>query len=367
MHEYNNTGALIDNRTEEQKLKDFNIKEFVASVAVVDWKEKPETAWRKFPDQEQDGSGSCVAQTTKKLAGILVWLREGVWLPLSGTSIYQNRSGKPNGGMIGVEAFDIWKNKGISLEALVPSQNLSDAGMDAIVPTESALKIGEVFKISGHLGIDNGDFETVASVIQQTGKGVMVWFFFNSAEWSKLIPEVIDTSMTANNAWGRHSVAVVDFFLFNGKKYLLIEDSAHFGGLTRRLISEEFFKARNFFVRYPMNLKYADVTTPTPAPVEHFTFVEPMRFIPLDTETGSITIPVLHEAQKKYVVELQNLLKRLGLFPINIASTGYYGALTARSVLAFQKKYNVAPFYELDSLKGEYVGAKTRAKLNELY
>lgn len=41
-------GALIDTRTEEQKQKDYNIKEIVASVAVVDWKEKPESEWRKL-------------------------------------------------------------------------------------------------------------------------------------------------------------------------------------------------------------------------------------------------------------------------------------------------------------------------------
>lgn len=47
----------------------------------------------------------------------------------------------------------------------------------------------------------------------------------------------------------KHSVAVVDYGLRNGKKYLKIEDSAHFAGLTEHYISEEFFKARNWFNR----------------------------------------------------------------------------------------------------------------------
>ena len=45
-------GACIDTRTEKQKEKDYNLNEIVASVDVVDWKEKSGTDWRSFPVQK---------------------------------------------------------------------------------------------------------------------------------------------------------------------------------------------------------------------------------------------------------------------------------------------------------------------------
>lgn len=259
--------------------------------------------------------------------------------------------------MMGVEAFDIWKNNGITLEQLAGSELMNDAQMDAEVIEAYKHAVGAVFKIGGHVGVTNGDFETVASVIQTTGKAVMVWFFFTGAEWSPQIPVIQDTNLTIQSGL-RHSVAAVDFALVNGKKYLIIEDSAHFGGITRRLISEEFFKARNWFIRYPMSFVFQDQSAPLPdpqpAPVNpkpHHVFTTPFEF-------GSTSADVK---------ALQDILKYEGFFPINTASTGYYGAITAGGVLKWQIKHNVAPLTELNSLQGRRAGSKTIAKLNELY
>lgn len=360
-------GAAIDTRTDEQKLKDINYVELFATAQPVNWVEKPEAQWRKFPDQDQNGSGSCVAQTIKKLAGVLLWLKEGVFVRFSATHIYQRRSNKPSSGMMGVEAFDFWK-QGITLDDLFKSEQMTDAQMDALKIEKYEEDVGKVFAIGGHVGLNNGDFEMVASTIQATGKAIMVWFFFTGSEWSPLIPVVQDQNLTISTGL-RHSVAAVDFFLVNGKKYILIEDSAHFGGITRRLISEEFFKARNWFVRYPMNFQFQDQTQPQPAPVDpkpHYSFKKVLEFIPLNSKGYISNIPK-HEAQKADVVALQDILRYEGTFPKNVSSTGYYGATTARAVLAFQRKYSVASAAELNSLQGRRVGEKTLAKLNQLY
>lgn len=370
-------GALPDTRTEEAKQKDTNQIELVSSAAVVNWQEKPESQWRKFPDQDQDGSGSCVAQTIKKLAGILLWLKEQTYVTFSATHIYQRRSNRPGGGMIGVEAFDLWM-QGITLEQLAVSERLNDSQMDGLKIETYKQDVGKVFKIGGHVGIANKDFEGVASTIQQTGKGIMVWFYFTSDEWSPFIPVVkYPTLDLYAAATSRHSVAAVDYFLVNGKKYLLIEDSAHFGGITRRLISEEFFKARNWFVRYPMNFTFQDQTTPppqpqpqpTPVPVKpHYHFFKVLEFIPLDAN-GNISNPAKHAAQKNDVVQLQDILRYEGVFPANVQSTGYYGATTAKAVYNYQVKHNVAPLSELNSIvpKGGRVGQKTLDSLNAIY
>lgn len=363
-------GALPDTRPAAAKLTDVYQNESVAAAAPVNWVEKGETLWRKFPDQNQDGSSSCVAQTTKKLAGILLFLKENVYVPFSATHIYQRRSNRPGGGMIGVEAFDIWK-QGVTLEDLAPSEKLTDAQMDGMKIETYKQRIGEIFSIKESVGIPNlGDMETVASTIQQTGKGVMVWFYFTSAEWSPFIPTILNPNLNQNTAL-RHSVTAVDFFLFGGKKYLLIEDSAHFGGLTRRLISEEFFHSRNLFIRYPMNFKFQNSTVPPlpPAPNKpHYTFSKILEYIPLDA-SNQISNKPKHLAQVADVISLQDILKYEGTYPTNVSSTGYYGAITAKAVYDFQIKRAVAPLAELDSVipKGGRVGAKTVAVLNSLY
>lgn len=106
-------GALIDTRTEEQKQKDYNIKEIVASADAVEWKEKSNNEWRSFPKQNQGASGSCVMATIAKQGSVLLWLKEGVYIPFS-RAFYQLRSNKPASGMIGVEAFEIWRKNGFN-------------------------------------------------------------------------------------------------------------------------------------------------------------------------------------------------------------------------------------------------------------
>ena len=359
-------GANIDIRPEESRVKDIHIVELVASATPVEWKEKSETQWRKFPVQDQDGSGSCVAQTVKKLSGILLFLKEGRYAEFSATSIYQERSNKPASGMMGVEAFDIWKDKGITLEALVPSSQMSDSQMDSQAIEEHEKQIAQIFRVGGHVGIPSGDFETVASVIQQTGKGVMVWFYFGADEWSKRFPSVNRPMEYDEGGALRHSVPAVDFGLIDGKKYLKIEDSAHFGGISERWISEEFFAVRNWFARYPMNFKFEEKLNQLDRPT--YTFTKPLEFIPLD-EDGNIPLSKKHEAQSQDVIALQNILKFEGLFPSNVQSTGYYGATTARAVYNWQVKHNVASLAELDSVvpKGGRVGSKTITSLNDFY
>ena len=67
------------------------------------------------------------------------------------------------------------------------------------------------------------------------------------------------------------------------------------------------------------------------------------------------------------VVALQHALKIDGDFPVGQKLTGYYGPITQKAVLAFQRKYQVADPALLTTLNGVQVGPATRAKLNELF
>jgi peptidoglycan hydrolase-like protein with peptidoglycan-binding domain len=64
------------------------------------------------------------------------------------------------------------------------------------------------------------------------------------------------------------------------------------------------------------------------------------------------------------VTALQAMLAYDGEF--NLAPTGTYGPITARAVLNFQIKYQLASIATLNELGGDVVGPATRAKLNAL-
>lgn len=280
----------------------------------------------------------------KKELGIMRWLRDGNFVEFSATHIYQRRANKYSPGMNAIDLRKILK-QGTTLEVLAQSNDLTDDQMDNMIIEKYKEDVGGVFAISGSVGISNGDFETVASVIQRTGKGVMVWFYFEYDEWFDF--PVVKHVTTPSLATCRHSVIAVDYTLINGKKYLIIDDSwGKFGQFEgQRAISEEFFNARNFYANYLMNFKFAEQPEkPT------FTFTKELHY-------GMTNSDVVH---------LQDLLRSLGLFPVNVQSTGYYGALTAEAVLKFQKKYFVASINELDHLQGKLVGVKTIAALNKV-
>lgn len=339
------SGARIDTRTEEKKEKDYIFREIVSAVAPVKWVEKPQSEWRKFPIFNQDGSGSCVAQTMAKLMGIMYWLKNQVYVHFSATHIYQRRNNKPLSGMSGIDVFKI-AQKGVTLEELVPSQSLSDLKMDSTVIEKYKEDVGEIFKIGNYIIITEKDMDTIASVIQTTGKAVMTWFFFQRDEWDN-VPIIKNLQLDLYSKIALlHSVTAVDFTLYQGKKALIIEDSwGAWGNFTgQRIITEDFFKSRNFFAAYPMN----------------FTFEESKKDRPKYNFVTNLSLG----DTSSYVTDLQNVLKYEGIFPLNIESTGYFGAITKKAVQDFQVKYSIVG---KDAPDTGVVGPRTRAKLNELY
>lgn len=344
-------GALIDERPVEEKVRDYLFEETVgASIDDPRWVEKDKKEWRKFPIFDQNGSGSCVAQTVSKLLGIMMYLKEGVFVPFSATHIYQRRRNRPSDGMIATDAWDIARD-GVTLRVLAPSDDMSDTQMDQYVIEQYKEDVGDIFSVPNYVALPTANIDVIASTIQKTGKGVMVWFYFKSSEWKRDVPEVRYDDLTISAA-ARHSVTAVDYTMYKGKKALIIEDSwgVDTGIDGQRIITEDFFRERNWYAAYPIN----------------FAFIEGSDLKPRHTFTVPLTFsPTYHE--NRDVKALQDILKYEGVFPVNIESTGYYGAITASAVYDFQKKYQVASDAELDSLMGRRVGGKTIAKLNELY
>lgn len=336
-------------------------KEIVASAAPVVWVKKKPGEIRKFPIFNQGDSGSCVAQTGKKMLGVYVQGKTGAFVPLSASHIYQRRSNKPGSGMIGINAFEIMQ-QGTTLSAFAPDENLHDEQMDAVDVNEFEKQVALAFKAGKPIVLPTKDIDTIASVIQATGKAVMVWFYFRSFEWTAH-PNIQDVGLDLTGPLTlRHSVAAVDFTLTDdGKKALIIDDSwgpSAGNGAGQRTIDEDFFKTRNWFAAYFMNFAYEEAT-PTPPSTGH-QFLKLLEFIPLDSH-GNISDLPKNAAQHDDVVALQDILRKDGVFPVNVSSTGYFGAVTKQAVKDYQLKHLIAT--ASDPGFGT-VGPKTRAYLN---
>lgn len=326
--------GAFDNRPIEKQQKDWYQEELVAQTNPVNWVVKKRNEFRSFPVMNQNYTNKCVAFTLRKLAMINYFLKTGELLDFSASFPYEYRVNKPTGGMIGVDAFDIWVNRGIPTEALCRSNQIRDN--DEVKIDEMAIQVAKGFLCGAHIGINPGDFDRVASTIQTTDKGIMGWFYFTSREWSKEFPEVMDnlTSPYDERA-SRHSVTIVDFGILDGKEVLKVEDSAHFGGLNTRYITREFFEKRNFFNRYSMNFKYEQKQEETPK------LTKTLRMGMTDPE----------------VVILQNILKNKGYYATNSQSTGFFGSYTHSVVVKLQKDFGLV----VDGI----VGPKTREVLNK--
>ena len=320
-----------DRRTPVEKAKDYSQEEFVVSAAPINWIEKKPDEFRTFPVLNQFFTFKCVAFTIAKEALINFWLKTKELMFFSPNSIYDYRLNKPQGGMVGNDAFEIWHDKGIALESVCKSTQIQET--DPFTISLFAKEVAKGFKLGNYITIPNGDFDRVASTIQETGKGVMTWFYFTTREWSVAFPQVLDYLPDPYDYSAlRHSVTAVDFGKINGKEYIKIEDSAHFGNIHTRYISREFFNARNFLIKYPMNFNYEEPSSPTPKP----------------KYTGA-------------VVSLQDCLKHYGTFPTNVASTGVFGPITKKAVSDFQVKEGLHP------TGTGTVGPLTTARLNLLY
>ena len=354
------TGATLDLRSDEERQKDFRFEEIVATATPVTWISKPREKWRSFPEQDQHKTFSCVAQSIKKMMGVWYTLKnpDDPYLEFSAAYIYEQRKNKPRPGMSGVGALEIARKDGTSLESLVPSTQANDMDMDRIQIHQYERDIAKVFRATNYLTVEPGNIDTIASIIQTTRKAVMVWFYFTQSEWSQFTPQIQNPGLTPSSpGLFRHSVAAVDYSIVNGEKCLIIEDSAHFGGLSTRVVTEQFFKARNVFAAYLMGFQFDDQLPTNPLP-EVLEETRPRYDFKKDLVFGQ---------EDADIVALQNILKFDGLFPKNVQSTGRYGAITAKAVVGFQRKHQIAPEAEIVSLEGRRVGPLTRAKLEELY
>lgn len=345
------TGVLPDDRPEEEKKKDYEHRE-IAETKSVEWKEKPKSEWADYPTFNQNGSGSCVAQSLTKALGVENIHEEGKFVHLSARDLYARRE-NDSPGMYTIKALKDITENGVTLEQQMPSQGLGESEMnDDSDRKPSDRLLAEVFKPGKkyYIGIEPAP-DSLAEVLQEEEppKPVMITVRFKRGEWDRDVPKI----GAGSGDWLYHKITAIDNFLYNGKKAILIDDSwgENTGFDGRRVVLPEWFeKDRIYSCHYFKQLDNTRLLDKEEVEMPNFQFDEDIEYHDDTNDVG----------------KLQEILKLEGFFANNIPITNWYGGLTRKAVKEFQYHYDVAPEEELEAVDGFRVGPKTREKLNEL-
>jgi hypothetical protein len=320
-------GALTDTPDE----RDYQSRE-IGCYAPVEWIEKKE--FRQFPNKDQDGSLSCVAQAISKILGIENYLEEGRYLNLSARDIYVRRT-NDGGGMYFREAMQIGKENGATLEALIPSESMSEAQMNNIEDrTPYTEVVGRLGRGGNYVSVPVNSIDEIASIIA-TGKSVLLGFRFDYDEWDLEVPVIKAGSKLSCG----HGVAGVDWTLRKGVKAIVIDESWGFKNIKQRIITEDWFTSGRCVACW----YFEDLSN-----INSLFEINDKYIFNNDLSFGM---------QNDEVKELHKVLIALGLLKIK-EPTGYFGSLTLQAVKDYQTLKGITPV-------SGYVGPLTRAELNK--
>jgi peptidoglycan hydrolase-like protein with peptidoglycan-binding domain len=337
-------GVPIDQRSPEEKAKDWMHDMVASSAGEVKWEKKSKA--RFFSTRDQAQSLSCMAQSCMKMVGIENHLETGEFKDFSALIHYRGRQFFPDGGMSLFDSLNRATLKDIVvLESDLPSQKMTEKEMNTkkIVLTEKMKQDAEMYrqkayvqfpvqfnnvgKITREVNIDD-----VARIVDQ-GKAVQIILYFLGNEYWREVPRVLDKTLGIyEGRTSRHGVTIVDRYINDqGEKTFLVEDSAgndtSIGGSGQREITEEFMKARCYGAGYVIDKENVIETAP------------------------KLLITLRKGSKGEQVKVLQKMLKGLVV-------DGSFGPLTERSVKKFQTEHGLA----VDGI----VGPKTRFVLNNL-
>ncbi len=319
------TGLVPDPRTKDQKDQDY-LHEEIADAVVPTYKSGSANLTH-YPDENQNQTMSCVAH------GSTLGMTKGS-PRLSKMFFYRLRANYPTPGMWLQNAGDIAKNSGSCLYQTLPTPQDENMANNIVISASSKIEAAKN-KVTNYVQLQvPNDIDKIASIVR-SGTPVAILIYSSYQDWAKSYPTLLDNT-ELDGAPVRHCVTVVDAFIENGKKYLKIQDSAWFAGLSVRYLSEDFIKARVYGAMYFITL----TTDPhIPAPTHKFLF---------DLSSGQ---------QGEEVVYLQKRLMSEGFFPVTQTPTGYFGGITLKAVKDYQAYHGIN--------STGYVGPQTRASLNK--
>ena len=341
-------GLLDDIRPEKEKVRDWKASELFSFIPFT-WKEKPESDWRKFPIFNQNGSSSCVANAIAKTLGIENYIEEGKFVRFSARDIYSRRSNKPGLGMYYLEGMKLG-NQGVTFEQLMPSDNLAESVMhDASDRTPLDEIVSKPAKGGAYLQLNQPyNIDEIASLIENSKKGVLLGVRFNDGEWfGKKVPIILGTT----TKYG-HAIVATDATLYNGKKAFVIDDSAYYDANKEavRILTEDWFKAgRISFAGYYQFLSNQGIGVGE----------KPQHQFNVNLRQGTIS---------EEVVWLKKCLNYEKCFPDG-TFTQIFEGMTLKAVQLFQEKYKteISGFAGYQISRTGNVLTGTRKQLNKLF
>lgn len=354
------TGLLLDTRPAEQKEFKRRTSEVFTSPAPRPFSYFPNRDAAiayvgKFPLENQQGENSCVAHSRALNVAIYRNLIKGQpYIQPSPAFIYKLRTNAPQGGMIAADANTITEISGVPAYADFPDLP-NDASIDA-TPLSPAV-IGEAKKntVKAWLTSDiPNNIDLLAGISNGLGIASSFLTYATIEEWSLATPQILVPTLDQYAAPVRHCITVLPQSAYtgtDGKRYVIIQDSAFFGGLQFRDVSDDWIAQRCLRFDYIADLENVASGRLTP-----YTFNA-------DLSVGSAGPDV---------VALQKALQELGFFPslfngVPFNPTGSYYGITKQAVLAFQNAHLKDILEPAGLTEGTgYAGAATRAYLNKI-
>jgi hypothetical protein len=345
-----NTGFLEDNRNKKQKSKDFLHEELDFGTSP-EWltRSKALKSTTKYEKFDQKRTSSCVANSGALALGIDNEFEGNGFAKLSPAFMYRLRVNYPDEGMYAYDIGNIGKNFGSCLFETLPTPSTEKA-INNIKITDNQKEEAKTYKAKNYVFMNKPTIDQLKN-IANTGESILVSIFAKTNEWSQEYPEIKYPDLEREDATIKHVITVLpnSAYEYRGKKYVIVQDSAWFGGKNIRHLSEEFVEKR---LRY--GLYYKNLPNPTPSKEKKINFT--YRF------NRNLKVGM----RGADVVKLQEALRDLGFFNYPVA-TGYFGGITRKAVIDFQEYYanDVLKYFGLSKGTG-YVGWTTRAKLHRL-
>lgn len=348
------TGVLPLSSEQEAAL--YRVEEIIPNAAAgapVLEKTDP-TKWKRWNRREQDGSSSCVYQARAKAAGIIREQETGEFVEYSAAA-YNDRSNKPAEGSSPVEAFDKWREDGVGLEILEPSQKISESAFPKIKRSAFDRDVAKISRIKNYVGLRLGDFDQMIATLAATKKGIPFGFYAAKSEWNKTARVMeVKENVTPGSAYARHEVcATPNFGIFEGKEGFTFEDSSIPGidGTGVLFMTRDFFEKRNYILPlYPTAFKTLEESGVTMA--------RPKVRLTRELDLGD-TGPDVRDLQRVMVWE--------GFFPANHPGSDYFGTITRDCVEKFQTRYGIVTGGTPETTGFGRVGPKTLEFINRLF
>lgn len=355
-----NLGVLVDPRDPKAKEYDYSHDELFTSSVPVLWASKSQASnfVGLFPIDDQRGTSSCVAHGKVAVMSIFKWLQDRTqpFQHLSSMFIYRNRANYPQEGMVPALANMQTINGGAPLYADLATPD-TEAEANALVVDAATTQAAKLFAAGKWVTIiDSTDFDAIAFVSNSLMLPSNILIFATEAEWSQADVDVLIPGLTRDDprAEVSHCITVLPNSAYwdGGKRRVIIQDSAGFGGIFFRSVTEDFLIARCVESDYMIAMGSQPVTA------------RPQVNLSVDLTVGSTGADV---------TALQTVLQYFGYFPnvVNgkaFAPTGYYGGLTKNAVLKMQNEYASQILAPVGLSVGTgYAGESTRAFINKLF